>query len=51
MKMKVELLAVTTARADFEYKIMQREEEIEKLKEQLAIQDNKIEELKKRIEE
>lgn len=50
MKLKVELLALTTAKADFEYKIMQREDEIDRIKENLRIQEDKIASIQKQLD-
>jgi hypothetical protein len=49
-KKKADLLRVQSAKADMLVKIMEREEDIERLKANIEIQDNKIKEIMKEIE-
>ena len=49
-KKKADLLRVQSARADMLVKIMEREEDIERLKANIEIQDQKIKEIVKEIE-
>ena len=46
-KTKLELMRITTARAELDYKIEERLDEISRLKEQIKIQDDKIAEIEK----
>ncbi len=48
-KKQVELMKVQAARAEFELKIAQRLEEIERLKENINLQDERISELQEQI--
>ena len=50
-RIKLEIIKIQAAKADFEYQILQREEEIEKLKERAAQQAEKEQELNKRLTE
>lgn len=50
-KMKLELMRVTTARAELDYKVEERLDEISRLKDQIRIQDDKIAELEKLLHE
>lgn len=50
-KIKLELIRVSAAKAEQEFLILQREEEIERLKAAVAIQIAKEEELKAKLEE
>jgi hypothetical protein len=49
-KMQVELMRVAAARAEMEFKIMERLEDIERLKEQIKLQEAKEQELKQKIQ-
>jgi hypothetical protein len=49
-KLQVELMRVAAARAEMEFKIMERLEDIERLKEQIKLQEAKEQELKQKIE-
>lgn len=49
-KLELELLKVGAAKAELEFKIMEREEDIGRIKSHIKIQDDKIEELKKLLE-
>jgi hypothetical protein len=50
-KIKLELIRVSAARAELEFIVMQRESEIKRVKDNIAIQLTKEVELKKKIEE
>lgn len=50
-KIEVELSQVESGKASMELKIMEREEEIERIKSQIEIQDARAEELKKQLKE
>lgn len=50
-KIQVELLRVEAARAELEYKIEERLEDIKRLEENITIQKTKEEELKQKIKE
>lgn len=47
---EVELKKVEASRFELEIKIMEREEEIQRVKDHLKIQDQKIDDIKKEIE-
>ena len=49
-KLQVELMRVAAARAEMEFKIMERLEDIERLKDQIKLQEAKEQELKQKIE-
>ena len=46
-KFKLEILKVTTAKAELEYKIEERLEDIQRLKDQIIIQDARVAEIEK----
>lgn len=50
MKIKVELAKVSAARAEMEYVIAQRLDEIERIKRSIDSQDKRIEELNKLLQ-
>jgi glutathionylspermidine synthase len=49
-KIELELIKVSAAKAEMEFKVLEREIEIERLMENLEIQENKIQELRKSLE-
>jgi peptidoglycan hydrolase CwlO-like protein len=50
-KREVEIMKVEAAKADYELKIMERHEDIERLKGSIDIQDKRVLQLKAEIEE
>lgn len=46
-KFRLEILKVTTAKAELEYKIEERLEDIQRLKDQIIIQDARVAEIEK----
>jgi len=48
-KLQAELLAVSAAKAEMEFKILQREEEIEKLRQNMDNQQKRMDELQERL--
>lgn len=50
-RLKLELIRVSAARAELEFKIFEREEDIKRLKDNVKIQEEKELEINKKIEE
>jgi hypothetical protein len=50
-KMEVELIRVKAARMEMEFKVMERLDDIERLKDQIKIQEAREDELKEKIAE
>lgn len=50
-RIETELLKVTAAKAEMELRILEREEELDRLRGNLQVQDAKIEELKTKLSE
>ena len=50
-KLQVEMMKVQAAKADMEYKILERMEDIERIKENIKVQENREQELRELLKE